>query len=261
MVESINTDTRKTAPDALFVAIHGDRYDAHEALETARADVARGLLVSRPVEHPAPQILVEDTVQALGQLAASWRDDLSAKVIALTGSNGKTTVKEMLAAICSQVGNTCVTQGNLNNHIGMPLTLLRVRSSDQFAILEMGANHPDEIDYLTRIARPHIALLNNAGAAHLEGFGSLEGVAKAKGEIFNGLEDGGVAIINADDGYADYWLGLNAQRDILTFGTAEGAGVRVISAHPLVLEMSGQPYPVNFSLLGKHNALNAAAAA
>lgn len=260
-VESISTDTRENKPDALFIALKGERFDAHEALESAGPDVARGLLVQRAVAHPAPQIVVDDTLAALGRLAAWWRQQFTGKVIGLTGSNGKTTVKEMIAAICACDGETLATEGNLNNHIGMPLTLLRLSENHQYAVIEMGANHPGEIHYLTRICRPDVALLNNAGAAHLEGFGSLEGVASAKAEIFNGLGAEGVAIINRDDEFAEYWLALNQRRKVLTFGENDSADIRLNSVTPLVLDLESGKVDVPFHLLGQHNALNAAAAA
>lgn len=260
-VEAVNTDTRKPLTDSLFVALKGENFDAHDALESAEAEVAGGLVVSRPVHHPAPQILVDDTRLALGQLAKSWRSDFKGTVIGLTGSNGKTTVKEMLAAICGHQGATYATEGNLNNDIGMPLSLLKLRQQHDFAVLEMGANHPGEIDYLTRIAQPHVAILNNAGPAHLEGFKSLEGVAQSKGEIFTGLVDGGVAVVNLDDEFADYWLWLNKDRKTVTFGRKAGADVHIIDDQPFVLKLAGQVVTVKFQLLGEHNLMNAASAA
>lgn len=260
-VDSLNTDTRKPVADALFLALKGENFDAHDSLESAEPDVAKGLIVSRPVHHPAPQIVVDDTRLALGRLAASWRNDFKGLVIGLTGSNGKTTVKEMLAAICGEQGETYATKGNLNNDLGMPLSLLKLREEHEYAILEMGANHPGEIDYLTRIAKPHVALLNNAGPAHLEGFKSLEGVAQSKGEIFSGLVDGGIAVINLEDDFNDYWKWLNQNRQVVTFGYAADADICIAQSHPLILKIDESPLEIDFKLLGEHNVMNAAAAA
>ena len=260
-VDGVITDTRKPNPEALFIALVGENFDAHEALESAPADVAKGLLVERAVDHPAPQIIVDDSRLALGRLAASWRNDFQGTLIALTGSNGKTTVKEMLAAICSLDGATYATEGNLNNDLGMPLSLLKLREHHQFAVLEMGANHPGEIDYLTRIATPDVALLNNAGPAHLEGFKSLEGVAQSKGEIFTGLKEGGVAVVNKDDDFAQYWLWLNKNRQTMTFGHDGDTSVRILDTRPLLLKCQKELVKIDFNLLGEHNLMNAAAAA
>lgn len=260
-IDTVSTDTRTCSENALFIALKGERFDAHELLADAPENLAAGLLLERPIEHPAPQIIVNDTLKALGQLAHWWRKQFTGKVIGLTGSNGKTTVKEMIAAICAEQGEVLATKGNLNNHIGVPLTLLNIRSHHDYAVVEMGANHPGEIDYLTRICAPQVALLNNAGAAHLEGFGSIEGVASAKAEIFNSLKSDGVAIINADDEFANFWLALNESRNTLTFGREAYSGVRLMEYMPLVLNIEGRAHRIEFSLLGQHNARNAAAAA
>ena len=171
----------------------------------------------------------------------------------------KPPLKEMLAAILALQGNTLATAGNLNNDIGMPLTLLRLRDTDTYAVIEMGANHFGEIDYLTRIACPDVAIINNAGASHLEGFGDIAGVARAKGEIFDGLSETGVAIINADDTYADYWRGLNPHRKVLSFGMRNTADVQGGShaETPFYVQAQGQTMPVNLTLLGHHNQMNA----
>ena len=216
--------------------------------------------MSRPIQHPAPQIVVSDTRVALGELAAAWRQRFTGRVVALTGSNGKTTVKEMLAAIFAIEGSVLSTKGNLNNDIGVPLTLLRLRSQHLLAVIEMGANHSGEIAYLSEITRPNIALLNNAAAAHLEGFGDIEGVARTKGEIFSGLCQSGVAIINADDDYCDYWVSLNLGRRRILFGSDPRANVRLVSTSPVEILSGGVVYPIDFQLEGEHNVYNAMAA-
>ncbi|RUM93901.1 MAG: UDP-N-acetylmuramoyl-tripeptide--D-alanyl-D-alanine ligase [Thiothrix sp.] len=259
-VDSVSTDTRKPVDGSLFFALQGPNFDAHEVLGKSPDIHPAGLVVSRPVEHPAPQIVVNDTRVALGGLAAAWRQRFTGRVVALTGSNGKTTVKEMLAAIFAVEGPVLSTEGNLNNNIGVPLTLLRLRPQHLLAVIEMGANHSGEIAYLSDITRPNIALLNNAAAAHLEGFGDIEGVAHSKGEIFSGLCQSGVAVINADDDYCDYWVSLNLGRRRILFGSDSRANVRLVSTSPVEILSGGVVYPVDLQLEGEHNAYNAMAA-
>ena len=259
--ERVSIDTRNDSENTLFFSLKGPNFDAHEILDDEPNLSFSGVVVSRAVKHSAPTILVEDTRQALGQFASEWRSEYTGKMIGLTGSNGKTTVKQMLAEIFSQVGDTLSTAGNLNNDIGVPLTLLNLRKEHRFAVVEMGANHAGEIAYLTQLVRPEIALITNAGPAHLEGFGSVAGVAKAKAEIFDGLVADGIAVINADDRYADDWLTQNQARTCITFGVTQGADVQVINQQPLRLLIDQETYEVPLKLIGQHNALNAAAAA
>lgn len=266
LVESISTDSRTVMPDQLFWAIKGERFDAHDFVANLVDDSSRkaaGAIVHRHIDCDLPQILVDDTYKALAKLSATWRQQFTKPLVALTGSNGKTTVKEMLAAILSQQGQVMATHGNFNNDIGMPLTLLRLREDDDFAVIEMGANHFGEIAYLTNIAKPDVAILNNAGAAHLEGFGSIKGVSQAKGEIFQGLgEKKGIAVINADDDYADYWLGLNQEREYLTFGMQNKADVSGVieDGGVLTIQLPTGSVAVQLPLPGVHNAMNALAA-
>ena len=235
--EAVSTDTRALTRRALFVALKGDRYDGHDFLAQAAAQHAAGALVqvqgSRIKDQgsgaPLPLLLVDDTRLALGALAKYWRGKFSMPLVALTGSNGKTTVKEMLASILreavsaeSRVPNpeSCVhaTRGNLNNDIGVPLTLLGLRGGHRYAVVEMGMNHAGEIRYLAGLAAPDVALVNNAGPAHIEFFDSVEAIARAKGEIFEGLKPGGIAVINADDRHAAMWRDLAAGRRVVDFG-------------------------------------------
>ncbi len=261
----VSSDTRKIQAGDLFVALQGPHYDAHEFLTQARELGAVGAVTSKPVDDRLPQIETRDTRLALGELAAHWRTQFSVPLIAITGSNGKTSVKNMVAAIMAERGPGLVTQGNLNNDIGMPLTLLRWRDSDRYAVIEMGMNHPGEIDYLTRIARPTIALINNAAAAHLAGLGTVENVARAKGEIFAGLNDDGVAIINADDEFAPLWRGLVGKRRIISFGLQNPADVTATftpdrAGYRLQLATPQGGIAMRLPLLGKHNIANALAA-
>jgi UDP-N-acetylmuramoyl-tripeptide--D-alanyl-D-alanine ligase len=260
-IDSVATDSRLVKSDQLFIAIKGERFDAHDFV----ADLvgkAGAALVHKKIDCDLPQVVVEDTLQALAQLASEWRKTFKNPVIGLTGSNGKTTLKEMIAAILSVDGNVLATHGNLNNDIGMPLTLLRIREEHDFAVIEMGANHFGEIDFLTKIARPDVAVVNNAGAAHLEGFGNIEGVAQAKGEIFIGLGTRGVAVINADDKFADYWNDSNKGREVFTFGINNESTIsgRLLSDGGLMIKAGSNEVRANLKLLGRHNAMNALAA-
>ncbi|PVF14222.1 UDP-N-acetylmuramoyl-tripeptide--D-alanyl-D-alanine ligase, partial [Yersinia pestis] len=197
-ITEVTIDTRKVTAGCLFVALKGERFDGHDFAEDAIAAGAGALLVSKRLLVGGPQLVVKDTRLALGQFAAWVRQQVPARIVALTGSSGKTSVKEMAAAILRQCGNVLYTAGNFNNDIGVPLTLLRLTAEHDFAVIELGANHVGEIAYTTDLSRPESALVNNLAAAHLEGFGSLAGVAQAKGEIFAGLPANGTAIINAD---------------------------------------------------------------
>lgn len=216
-ITAVTTDSRQVSSGCLFVALQGERFDGHDFCAQAVADGAAALLVSEPLALDCPQLLVADTRYALGQLGAMVRNRLVPKVIAITGSCGKTTVKEMCAAILSQCGPVLATQGNLNNEIGVPLTLLRLTPEHQYAVLELGANHPGEIAWTTSLVKPDVALINNVAAAHLEGFGSLQGVALAKSEIFNGLDDRGMAIVNADSEFYSHWC-ADLEPNLLSFG-------------------------------------------
>ena len=222
---SVSSDTRTLRTGDLFVALVGPNFDAHDYLPIAEQKGAVAALVQREVETSMPVVQVADTRLALGELAGAWRQQAVAHIVAVTGSNGKTTVKEMLAAILGQQYEVLATWGNLNNDIGMPLTLLRLQD-EPFGVIEMGANRPGEIGYLSRIARPDVAVLNNAGCAHLEGFGSVEGVARAKAEILDGLAADGVFVFNADDAHAGVWRELACGRRTLSFGLGEAAEVR-----------------------------------
>lgn len=268
----VSTDSRNIQPGDLYIAIKGERFDGHAFVGEAVKQGAAAVLVSQPVACAVPAILVEDTRLALGQFARWHRRQMPLKkLVAVTGSNGKTTTKAMLLNLFSNVGNTLATEGNLNNDFGVPRTLLNLRPEHEFAIIEMGANHLKEIEYLTLLAEPDIALLNNASGAHLEGFGSLQGVIETKGEIFlglNRLHAGGWAILNTDSPGFDYWQAEIARLRVehsLCFGEAESADVRLLSytadseMSRFELSVKGQLQTVTMPLLGKHNALNAAA--
>jgi len=261
----VSTDTRTLARGNLFVALVGPHFDGHGFVSEAAGKGAVGALVSRDLEADIAVVQVADTRLGLGQLAAHWRRQFQIPVIAVTGSNGKTTVKNMIAAILNVVGPTLATQGNLNNDIGVPLTLLGLRQGDRHAVIEMGMNHPGEIDYLAKLARPTIALINNAAAAHLAGLGSVEAVARAKGEIYAGLAADGIAVINADDAYADLWRELAAPHRVITFGLDRPADVSAefqldAGGSTIHLKTPHGGISMRLSLLGRHNVMNALAA-
>jgi UDP-N-acetylmuramoyl-tripeptide--D-alanyl-D-alanine ligase len=260
----VSTDSRRLPAGALFVALVGPNFDGHDFIAAARERGACAALVSRQVADPLPQLRVADTLLALGHLGAAWREQFAGPLIALTGSNGKTTLKEMIAAILRVRGPTLATEGNLNNDIGVPLTLLRLGKEHAYAVIEMGANHPCEIAYLTGLANPDVAIVNNAGPCHLEGFGDVAGVARGKGEIFQGLGSDGVAVINRDDAFADYWTGLNPGRRVVGFALDRPADVsgRVLdpTANLIRVRADGEDSEIRLPLPGRHNALNALAA-
>ena len=261
------TDTRALQPGDLFVALAGERFDAHDFLADAAAKGAVGALVSRRVEAPIAQVQVADTLDGLQRYAADWRRRYAGPVIGVTGSNGKTTTKQLLAALFAARGPVLYTEGNLNNHIGVPLTLCRLRADHATAVIEMGANHAGEIALLASLARPQVGIVTQAGDAHLEGFGSREGVAQAKGEMFEALGTDGTAIINADDAYAPLWTKLAGRRRIVRFGFAAEAEVSALAVEAgsdgsrFTLRTPAGIAPVQLPLPGAHNVANALAAA
>lgn len=264
-LSGVTTDTRGSCHGELFVALKGDRFDAHDFVADAQQAGAAAVLIDHDVDSSLPKVLVTDTHQALKEFAAWWRAQFVIPVIGVTGSVGKTTVKEMLGCIFAEMGKGVVTKGNLNNEIGLPLTVLRLQQDDQYAILEMGMNHAGEISRLTSIAKPTIAMVNNAAAAHLEGLGTVEGVAKAKGEIFEGLSDDGVAVINADDQYVELWRELIGERQTVSFGLSKEADVTAeyqLTQNGLRLNVkaANESFKVTLATLGKHNVSNALAA-
>ena len=274
---SINTRTLEAGD--LFVAIKGENFDAHDYVQQAADKGACGLVVEKPVDSTLPQIIVADSRIALGHIASLWSSAFTLPIIAITGSCGKTTVKEMTAAILQAAfcedDQQCIlaTQGNLNNDIGVPLTLLRLNTSHKAAVIEMGANHIGEIKQLVDIVQPDVAVITNAGPAHIEGFGSLDGVAQAKGEIYSGIEQGGTAVINADDAYASYWekicdkldkslkrvrFGLNHSAEISA--QVSEAQQEKITGQQIAINTPQGPLTVELPQPGMHNVYNALAA-
>jgi UDP-N-acetylmuramoyl-tripeptide--D-alanyl-D-alanine ligase len=231
---AVSSDSRRITAGDLFIALKGENFDGAKFIEAAARSGAVAALMNAASyqggEAPCSLLLVEDTRLALGSLAAYWRSQFDIPVVALTGSNGKTTVKEMLASILREAtgdaDSVLATQGNLNNDIGMPQTLLMLRKTHRFAVIEMGMNHPGEIEYLSRICRPDVAVITNAASAHLAGLGTVEAVARAKGEIFSGLKEKGIAVINADDAYAQLWRDSAQPHRIIEFGLDAAAATR-----------------------------------
>ncbi|RKS86940.1 UDP-N-acetylmuramoyl-tripeptide--D-alanyl-D-alanine ligase [Orbus hercynius] len=266
IITDITIDSRKMSSGALFIALMGEKFDGHEFVKQAVTEGASVALVSHQIDDKTPQIIVQDTHLALGQIATWVREHSTAKVVALTGSSGKTSVKEMTAAILSQCGQTLFTKGNLNNDIGVPLTLFQLTEQDEFAVIELGANHIGEIAYTTQMVKPHSALINNIAQAHLEGFGSLDGVAKAKSEIFLGLPMQGIAIVNLDS-YRQNWLDdlndkkiysfalQNTDADFYAQNIVQSAGTEFILHTPIGKVV------IHLPLLGLHNVANAVASA
>jgi UDP-N-acetylmuramoyl-tripeptide--D-alanyl-D-alanine ligase len=263
----VATDSRKAADEALFVALRGEHHDGHDHLGQAAREGAVAAVVDHRIDAaPLAQIVVADTRLALGDLARHWRQRLPARVVALTGSNGKTTVKTLLASILGGVGRTAATRGNLNNEIGLPLTVLSLDREVDYAVLEMGCGQPGDIEYLARIGQPHVALVNNAGPAHLERLGSVEGVAHAKAEIYAGLGADGTGVVNADDAFAPYFSQVLGARQQLRFGLTQPAAItardlQLGASSRFVLVAPAGEVAVDLPLPGRHNVMNALAAA
>ena len=262
----IGTDSRNIVKNQLFIAIKGEHFDGNTFASDAIKQGAAAVLVSDANTQARPALVVKDTRLALGTLAKHWRNQFALPLVAVTGSNGKTTVKEMIVAILKAADKSVLaTQGNLNNDIGMPMTLLNLNKKHDVAVIEMGMSHLGEIAYLTRIAQPTVALINNAGTAHIGELGSRENIAKAKGEIFAGLSNDGIAVINADDDYADYWKALNVGKTIVTFGLSRPADISAVfiekdGLSEVQLSTPSGSVSFNLAVLGKHNISNALAA-
>ncbi|HSW93110.1 MAG TPA: UDP-N-acetylmuramoyl-tripeptide--D-alanyl-D-alanine ligase [Gammaproteobacteria bacterium] len=263
----ISIDTRTLSPGNLFVAIRGEQFDGHQFVREAHQKGAVAALVSQPVDCDLPQLVVKDTILALGDIAKNWRDRFTLPCIAVTGSNGKTTLKNMIASILraacdDQADQVLATEGNLNNNIGVPLMLTRLNENHRYLVLEMGMNHFGEIDYLTKLARPDIAVINNAAEAHLAGLKNVAGVAKAKGEIFSGLTKNGTAILNRDDAHFNYWKELIGDHAFLTFGLDHPADMSTTYTQKksLCIKTPKGEMTVELPLPGRHNAANALAA-
>ncbi|HIF49977.1 MAG TPA: UDP-N-acetylmuramoyl-tripeptide--D-alanyl-D-alanine ligase [Thiotrichaceae bacterium] len=269
MFSGCSTDSRTIKNGNLFIALAGENFDGHDYVSVAEDNGASSIMLEREVNHTKPALLVKDTRKAMGLLARSWRVELSIPLVAITGSNGKTTVKEMVNSILSEISEVHATSGNFNNDIGVPLTLFGLNKKHQYAVIEMGANHPGEIEWLTSIASPNVAVITQCAPSHLEGFGSVEGVAKAKAEIYSGLQSSGTAIINADDEYANFWKESCEHLSQLSFGIESvDADVRAKNINILTesasikfeLSCAQGAVEILLPLSAEHNVMNALAA-
>lgn len=268
-ISVVSTDSRNIPAEALFVALVGERFDAHDFAFQAVTGGAVALLVQRELEADCSQLVVADTKQALGQLGAWVHAQCKTPTVAITGSCGKTTVKEMVASILSQKGQVLYTQGNFNNDIGVPLTLLRSTAEDGYAVIELGANHIGEIAYTTALVKPDVALVNNVAAAHLEGFGSIDGVKRAKGEIYQGLREGAVAIVNLDSNGGEHWKAVLADKTVKTFSATDhnadfyprDVRLNALGVASFTLVTPIGEVDVELGIIGQHNVTNALAAA
>lgn len=263
----IAIDSRKIEQGELFVALRGEQFDGHDFIQQAVNRGAAAVLAERKIPGlSVPQLIVEDSLHALGEIAKAHRQSIACKVIALTGSNGKTSVKEMIARCLPKP--SWASLGNLNNHIGVPLSVLQLRPEHRYAVFELGANHRGEIAYTVAMAKPEVALINNIAPAHIEGFGSIDGVAKAKGEIYQGLPAKGWAVVNDDDDYAHFWDDILADKQVLRYSIG---GDTAISAHSVQYDAKGcgqfelripnASLAIHLQVPGEHNIRNALAAA
>lgn len=265
----LSLDSRSIKPHELFIAIRGEKFDGHNFIELAKQRGAAAAMVDYAIDTDLPLVLVQDTRKALGELAKQHRRQFSIPIIALTGSCGKTTTKEMIRSILAEVGPVLTNFKNFNNDIGLPLTLLNLNAQHRYAVIEMGANHAGEIAYLTQITQPNVALVTNIGPAHLQGFGSMTGVAQAKSEIFSGLTKKGIAVINADDKFTDTLQKASASFRSVSFGLS---GAYDFSATNLQIDTDGKAtfllhapgakeMMISLNLPGQHHVMNALAAA
>jgi len=266
LIDGLVNDSRKDCDNKLYVAISGPNFDGHDYVDQAYEKGAKGALIEQVAEQVEQMSLVKvtDSIDAMGKIAAHWRRDFQIPVLAITGSAGKTTLKELAGSILSVSKTGIITKGNLNNHIGVPLTLTRISSEDQFAVIEMGMSHAGEIRYLSKMTAPTVAIINNAAHAHLDELETVEAVAYAKGEIIDGLVEDGVQILNADDQYCDLWQSLAVGKNVITFGLDSNADISAkfeANSEGSKIHVKGcyGEFPVSINLPGKHNVRNALA--
>ncbi len=270
-ISSISIDTRTLLKGDLYIAIKGDNFDGHSFVNKAEIAGAVAVLVEQKLTTNLPQIVVNNSQLALAELAGKWKKKAVVETIAITGSNGKTTVKELIASILELAANVLYTKGNLNNAIGVPLTLLNLNEHHQYAVIEAGANHIGEIAYSCEYVKPDIAVITNVGSAHLEGFGSIKDVAKAKSEIIQSLSTKGIAVLNRDDAFYDYWLDIAKDRKTVSFGMNATADFRAEQIRTTITDSefenhfmlltSTEKIAIKLKLAGQHNVMNALAAA
>ncbi|MFT6326052.1 MAG: UDP-N-acetylmuramoyl-tripeptide--D-alanyl-D-alanine ligase [Crocinitomicaceae bacterium] len=264
----VSTDTRTLQPGDLYVALTGDRLDGHDYIQQAIEKGACAVVISKAMELSVPTLLVQDTTKALGLLALFNRNKFTKEVVAVTGSSGKTTVKGMLATLLRQQNEVLVTRGNFNNHIGAPITLLRLNEIYDCAVVELGASAEGEIAYTSNLTKPFVSILTNAEESHLEGFGDLATIVRTKGEIIDALPENGYAILNADSPYFDIWNKRAGSKNVLSFGVSQQASVRasdieidVTGCCGFTMHIGDQVAYVQLRVMGQHNAMNALASA
>ena len=271
-ISALNTDSRTLVAGEVFLALKGENFDGHQYLAQAQGKGCSAVIVEQTSNINIAQIVVKDTRQALADIGAYVKATVAPKTVAITGSSGKTTVKEMTAAILSRLGNVLATKGNFNNDIGVPLTLLRLTPAHDFAVIELGANHQGEIAFTSALVKPDVALINNIAAAHLAGFGDLNGVATAKGEIFTGLVDGGTAIYQAQNPWANIWQSALENKKVFCFSDqVSGEQAHACYAQNIRLDRQGRGHftlcsaqgeiDIKLPLVGEHNIYNALGAA
>jgi UDP-N-acetylmuramoyl-tripeptide--D-alanyl-D-alanine ligase len=265
----LSKDTRGKTAGTLYVAIEGERFDGHEFVQDAYEKGAAAALVNRALDCPIPQIVVADVITALGELTTNWRQRFNLPLIGVTGSNGKTTSKNMINAILihaagDNAADVLATEGNLNNNIGVPLTLARLNAQQKFGVVEIGMNNPGEIAYLTNLTKPQVAIVTNAAEGHLQGLQDVAGVAREKGQIFSALPDNGIAILNRDDKFFDYWRGIIGKHKYITFGLQSAADVTAVivpgdslTQQLITVQTPAGKIDINLPLIGRHNVMNA----
>ncbi len=266
---SVSTDSRSIRPGELYCALRGTNFDGHDFCSRAEQAGALGAIVERVAPSTFAQLEVTDSRIALGELASAWRRRFELPIVGVTGSNGKTTVKEMIASILSVNSSVLSTRGNLNNEVGVPQTLFRLNDKHDYAVIEMGASHVGEIQWLARIAQPQVGVITLCAPAHIEGFGTVERIAQAKGELYAGLATGGTAVINADDEFASYWCKIADDKRILRFGKLKSADVCAQNISVLGvgkgvqfdLQLPNATLDIALPFDGSHNVSNALAAA
>ncbi|TMO67120.1 UDP-N-acetylmuramoyl-tripeptide--D-alanyl-D-alanine ligase [Pseudoalteromonas aurantia] len=263
LVGNINTDTRTITTNEVFLALKGPNFDGHKFVQQAQEKGAIAAIVETEVDCDIPQFVVEDTRLALGAIGKAIMAQVAPKTIAITGSVGKTTVKEMCAVVLARRGHVLATNGNFNNDIGVPLTLMRLEEHHEYAVIELGANHIGEIAYTAALTQPDVAVVCNVAPAHIEGFGSIEGVGQAKGEIFSGLKASGVAVINSDSEFAGMWQSGLGDKSQVRFSLTEKLDIwveNVVLDHmayaSFELCTENERVSVTLPLPGEHNVMN-----
>ena len=261
LMSGFSTDTRTVTEGDVFFCLRGDKFDGHDFVQDAIKNGAQAIVCDKKQSVDVSQLVVNDTRRALGFFALLWRQQFPGSVVGVTGSNGKTTVKQLLASIFSKAGEVHATRANDNNEIGVPQTLLGLRAAHDFAVVEMGASDKGEIKWLGELVQPTVSVITNASAAHLEGFGDAKSVAEEKAWIYKSLVANGTAVINADDQFAEYWKDICGAKKIITFGDSGKVTARRESDDSICINYAGESVRCRYQFAGQHNVTNAMAAA